>query len=107
MLNNKFKNRERQILCIRLKYNPRRGLECRGSLFPLRSAGLRDLIQPKRRRQRRERAYHAIHLRRDYERRWAARMVRDETRQLPQEGTDTCVLRSDGRCSRQFDLFSR
>jgi hypothetical protein len=35
-----------------------------------------------------------IHLQRDFERRWAARGVRDETRQSPPEGTDTC------RCGR-------
>lgn len=32
-----------------------------------------------------------IHLRREFERRWAARMVRDSARQSPPEGTDTCV----------------
>jgi hypothetical protein len=32
-----------------------------------------------------------IHLQRDFERRWAARMVRDPTRQSPPEGTDTCA----------------
>jgi hypothetical protein len=32
-----------------------------------------------------------IHFRRDFERRWAARIVRDATRQSPAAGTDTCV----------------
>jgi hypothetical protein len=32
-----------------------------------------------------------IHLRRDFERRWAARMVREATGQSPPEGTDTCA----------------
>jgi hypothetical protein len=32
-----------------------------------------------------------IHFQRDFERRWAARIVRDVARQWPAEGTDTCV----------------
>jgi hypothetical protein len=32
-----------------------------------------------------------LHLRRRFERRWAARMVRDEPRRSPSQGTDTCA----------------
>jgi hypothetical protein len=32
-----------------------------------------------------------IHLRRQFEQRWAARIVRDEPRRSPPEGTDTCI----------------
>jgi hypothetical protein len=32
-----------------------------------------------------------IHLRRNFEQRWASRMVSDEPRRSPPEGTDTCV----------------
>jgi hypothetical protein len=33
----------------------------------------------------------SIRLRRNFEQRWAARMVFDEPRRSPPEGTDTCV----------------
>jgi hypothetical protein len=32
-----------------------------------------------------------IHLRRDFEQRWAARMVRDQALRSPVEGTDSCI----------------
>ena len=32
-----------------------------------------------------------IHFRRNFEQRWAARMVRDEPRRSPPEGTDSCI----------------
>jgi hypothetical protein len=31
-----------------------------------------------------------LHIRRSFERRWAARIIRDDTRRSPPRGTDTC-----------------